>query len=46
MNGLASNTKDSIVTCKIDFAVHSATELEQALESIAAVEGVEEVNAK
>lgn len=46
MNSLASNTKDSIVTCKIDFAVHSATELEQALESIAAVEGVEEVNAK
>lgn len=46
MTGLVSSTKDSIVTCKIDFAVHSATELSEALESISAVEGVEEVNTK
>ena len=46
MNGLTSSTKDSIVTCKIDFAVHSATELSDALESISSIKGVEEVNNK
>ena len=46
MNGLTSSTKDSIVTCKIDFAVHSATELNDALESISSIKGVEEVNTK
>lgn len=46
MTGLISSTKDSIVNCKIDFAIHSATELSEALESISAVEGVEEVNTK
>ena len=45
MNGLTSHTKDDIVTCSIDFAVHSADELNQTIHGIMEIEGVEEVNA-
>lgn len=43
MSGLATHTKDEIVTCKIDFAVHSASELRDTISGIAAIPGVEEV---
>lgn len=44
MNGLTSHTEDDIFTCTIDFAVHSADELNDTLLGIRAIKGVEEVN--
>ena len=44
MTGLTTRTKDDIVSCTIDFAVHSADELNQTLAGIRAIDGVEEVN--
>lgn len=44
LSGLNTQTKNHIVSCTIDFAVHSATELDGAVAKIMAIEGVEEVN--
>ena len=44
MSGLTSSMKDYIVTCTIDFSVHSATERVSAISRIATIDGVEEVN--
>ena len=44
MNGLVSHTKDNIATCTIDFAVHSADELNQTILAIGSFDGIEEVN--
>lgn len=44
MSGLTSRTRDNIVTCRIDFLVQSAQEFRQALESIQAIDGIDEVN--
>ena len=46
MSGLATHTQDDIVTCSIEFSVHSADELKQALSAIRTIEGVEEVTVK
>lgn len=43
MDGLSTHTEDVIVTIVIDFAVHSATELNNTVASITAIDGVEEV---
>ena len=43
MIGLRTETADNIGVCTIDFAVHSMTELEKAMSSIAAIAGVDEV---
>ncbi len=43
MRGLRTETTDSIGVCTIDFAVHSMTELQHAIDSIAAIPGVDEV---
>ncbi len=43
MRGLNTETTDSIGVCTIDFAVHSQGELQRAMESIAAIPGVDEV---
>lgn len=43
MIGLKTETSDNIGVCTIDFAVHSMTELETAMSSIAAISGVDEV---
>ena len=44
MNGLATETSDHIGVCTIDFAIHSLGELEAALKSIEAIDGVDEVS--
>lgn len=46
MQGLTTSTKDEIVTCRIDFAVHSAQELSDTIAGIAAISGVEEVRSE
>ncbi len=43
MRGLRTETTDSIGVCTIDFAVHSMSELQRAIDSIAAIDGVDEV---
>ncbi len=43
MRGLRTETTDNIGVCTIDFAVHSMNELQGAMDSIAAISGVEEV---
>ncbi len=43
MRGLRTETADSIGVCTIDFAVHSMGELQRAIDSIAAIPGVDEV---
>ena len=43
MLGLSTETKDHIGVCTIDFKVHSMGELHVAMESIAAIPGVDEV---
>ncbi len=43
MRGLRTETTDSIGVCTIDFAVHSMPELQRAIDSIATIPGVEEV---
>ena len=40
---LATETIDRIATCTIDFAVHSAGELDCAIKSISSIKGVDEV---
>lgn len=44
MSSLATDTKNHIVNCTIDFSVHSATERDTAADKIAAIDGVEEVS--
>lgn len=44
MSSLATDTKNHIVNCTIDFSVHSATERDAAVSMISAIDGVEEVN--
>lgn len=43
MRGLRTETTDNIGVCTIDFAVHSMGELQTAMDSIAAIPGVDEV---
>lgn len=43
MRGLRTETEDNIGICTIDFAVHSMGELQRAMDSIAAIPGVDEV---
>ena len=43
INKLATETIDRIAVCSIDFAVHSASELDSAIKSITAIKGVDEV---
>ena len=43
MRGLRTETADNIGVCTIDFAVHSMGELQTAMDSIAAIPGVYEV---
>lgn len=43
MIGLKTETADNIGVCTIDFAVHSMNELQTAMDSIGAIEGVDEV---
>ena len=44
INKLATETIDRIAVCTIDFAVHSASELDSAINSISAIKGVDEVH--
>ena len=46
MNGLTTKTEDDIVTCEIEFAVHSADEFKQTVAAISAIDSVEEVMVK
>lgn len=41
---LATENSDRIASCNIDFAVHSAAELRSIMESIASINGVDEVS--
>ena len=43
MRGLSTETSDNIGVCTIDFAVHSMGDLQAAMDSIAAIPGVDEV---
>lgn len=43
MNKLSTHTEDEIVECIIDFPVHSVDELHLTMESISAIDGVDEV---
>jgi len=43
MYQLSTHTEDEIVSCVIDFAVHSVDELRMTMSSISAIPGVEEV---
>ena len=44
INKLTTETIDRIVECTIDFAVHSANELDCAIKSISSIKGVDEVH--
>ena len=44
INKLATETIDRIAVCTIDFAVHSASELDSAIKSISAIKSVDEVH--
>ena len=44
INKLATETIDRIAVCSIDFAVHSANELDSAIKSISAIKDVDEVH--
>jgi GTP pyrophosphokinase len=46
MKGLLSQTKDDIFTCSIEFDVHAADELKDALAAISTIDGIEEVTVK
>ena len=46
MSGLTTHTQDDIVTCSVEFSVHSSDELKQALNAICTIKGVEEVTIK
>ena len=43
MSSLKTENIDRIAICTIDFAVHSLSELQSAMESIAKIEGIDEV---
>ena len=43
MDKLAIETVDHIVTCTIDFKIHSVSELQAAINSLAVIDGVDEV---
>ncbi|MBE6318790.1 MAG: bifunctional (p)ppGpp synthetase/guanosine-3',5'-bis(diphosphate) 3'-pyrophosphohydrolase [Bacteroidales bacterium] len=43
MTELSTNTVDNIAECTIDFAVHSIRELNEAIESISTIDGIDEV---
>ena len=43
MISLRTETSDNIGVCTIDFAVHSMNELQTAMDSIALIPGVDEV---
>ena len=43
MTDLKTKTTDNIVECTIDFAIHSVKELNEAMESINAIHGIDEV---
>ncbi len=44
INKLSTETIDRIAVCAIDFAVHSANELDTAIKSISVIKGVDEVH--
>lgn len=44
MSGISTETVDHIGICTIDFAIHSLSELEEAIASIANIDGVDEVS--
>lgn len=44
INKLATETIDRIAVCTIDFAVHSASELDSAIKSISSIKDVDEVH--
>ncbi len=44
MSSLSTDTKDNIVSCTIDFSVHSATEKDAVITKVSAIQGVEELN--
>ena len=44
MSGLSTETSDHIGVCTIDFSIHSSNELETAMRSIEAIDGVDEVS--
>ncbi len=46
MKGLLSQTKDDIFTCSIEFDVHAADELKDALAAISTIDSIEEVTVK
>ena len=43
MTELTTNTIDNIAECTIDFAIHSVKELNETIESINAIDGIDEV---
>ena len=43
MTELSTNTIDNIAECTIDFAIHSVKELNETIESINAIDGIDEV---
>lgn len=43
MTRLSTETVDRIATCTVDFLIHSATELQQAIDSIMHIDGIDEV---
>ncbi|MBR1961563.1 MAG: bifunctional (p)ppGpp synthetase/guanosine-3',5'-bis(diphosphate) 3'-pyrophosphohydrolase [Alistipes sp.] len=43
INKLSTETNDRIAVCTIDFAVHSAGELDDAIVSLSAIKGIDEV---
>lgn len=43
MTNITTSTSDQIVTCVVDFGVHSSEELAQTIQSISAIVGVDEV---
>ena len=44
MRGNTTETIDHIAVCTIDFAVHSASELDSAIKSISVIKSVDEVH--
>lgn len=43
MTGLTTDNQDNIITCRIQFSVHSADELQTVMHHIASISGVDEV---
>ena len=44
INKLSTETNDRIATATIDFSIHSANELDIAINSISAINGVDEIS--